>query len=109
MEQVLTNLLTNAIKYSGETKKIAIKAIRVGAYIKVAVKDLGIGISKEKLPYVFELFYRTHDFSPLISGLGLGLFISSEIVKRHGGEIGAESEPGKGSTFWFTLPLYKPK
>jgi signal transduction histidine kinase len=72
---------------------------------KISVKDNGPGIAPDKLPHLFSRYYRA-DYSGIqYSGLGLGLYISSEIVRKHGGKIGAVSDLGKGSTFWFTLPL----
>jgi len=73
--------------------------------IKVSVSDFGIGISQDKLPLIFDRFYRVDDNSQRYAGLGLGLFISAEIIMQHGGEINLESKVGEGSTFWFTIPL----
>lgn len=72
--------------------------------VKVSVTDHGPGIEKEKIPYLFDRFYRADSSSGQYSGLGLGLYIAAEIIKRHQGEIGVESELGQGTTFWFTLP-----
>ncbi|CAN5608213.1 hypothetical protein BH10BAC2_BH10BAC2_05370 [soil metagenome] len=105
IEQVLTNLLTNAVKYSSASSKIMVFLRNDKDSIRIGVQDAGIGIPKEKLNLVFDRFYRVDDADSSISGLGIGLFISREIVKRHNGEIWVESEPGKGSTFWVTLPI----
>jgi signal transduction histidine kinase len=105
IEQVITNLISNAIKYAPDAPEIIIKAEKMAAALKISIKDKGLGIQPEKLPYLFDRYYRADHNSIQYSGLGLGLYISSEIIKKHGGEIGADSEPGKGSTFWFTLPL----
>lgn len=104
IEQVMINLLTNAIKYSSAPSTIKVFLISEKSNIKIGVQDYGIGIPKENLNLVFERFYRVNDADTTKTGLGIGLYISREIVKRHNGEIWAESEPGKGSTFWVVLP-----
>ncbi len=104
IEQVLINLVSNAIKYSPGAGKVVVKVSESGHAVKVAITDFGIGIPKDKLPFLFDRFYRVDDSSQRYSGLGLGLYISAEIVRRHGGQIDIESTPGKGSTFWFTIP-----
>jgi PAS domain S-box-containing protein len=103
IEQVLVNLVNNAVKYAPNSNTIIISVEKIGGYSKVAVIDQGDGIPKENLSKLFDRYYRANQTSS-ISGLGLGLYISSEIIKRHGGEIGVESNVGSGSTFWFTLP-----
>ncbi len=105
LQQVMINLLTNAVKYSPESDKIFITAMDENGMIKVAVKDEGIGIQKENLKKIFDLYYREAKRFHSFQGFGIGLSISSEIIKRHNGEIWAESEPGKGSTFYFTIPM----
>ena len=72
---------------------------------KIMVADTGPGISPDKIPHLFERYYQAQPGGFNNSGLGLGLYISAEIVKKHGGQIGVSSELGKGSTFWFTIPL----
>lgn len=104
IEQVLSNFISNAIKYAPENDLITIKISKEPNLVRVAVTDSGIGISKEKIPFIFDRFYRVEDNTKNFSGLGLGLYISAEIIKRHNGTIGLESELHKGSTFWFTLP-----
>ncbi len=105
IEQVMVNLINNAIKYAPDSKGIIIRAERMTTTLKITVGDKGPGVPAEKLPYLFDRYYRG-DYSGIqYSGLGLGLYISSEIIKKHGGEMGVESELGKGSTFWFTLPF----
>lgn len=104
IEQVIVNLLTNAIRYSPGTDRGIIYLSREEDEVKIGVKDFGIGISKDNLNEIFSRFYRVDDTDPNISGLGIGLYLSHEIITRHKGRIWAESEPGKGSTFWFTLP-----
>lgn len=105
IDQVVINFVNNAVKYAPDSKKIFLVAERAGEYAKISVKDTGPGIPAEKVPHLFERYYQAEASGFQNSGLGLGLFISSEIVKRHGGQIGVDSEVGKGSTFWFTLPL----
>ncbi|WP_207534709.1 sensor histidine kinase [Desertivirga arenae] len=105
IEQVLTNFLSNAIKYSPSGKQIIITASQEKDGVKVEVKDFGIGIPPSKIDHVFDRFFRVDDKSQEFSGLGLGLYISAEIIKKHGGTYGVVSEPGKGSTFWFAIPL----
>jgi len=104
LQQVVINLLTNAVKYSPENDKVFIKATEEGEMIKVAVKDQGVGIKKENLKKIFDLYYREESAHPF-QGFGIGLSISSEIVHRHNGKIWAESERGKGTTIYFTLPI----
>lgn len=104
--QVLVNLITNAIKYAPDSEKIIVRADKISnSEIKISVKDFGPGIPEEKLKYLFERYYRTDYKGQKFTGLGLGLYISAEIIKNHGGKIGANSELGKGSEFWFTLPI----
>lgn len=103
IEQVLVNFINNAIKYAAGSPLIAITLAIENKNIRVKVTDKGPGIAPEKLPFIFERYYRATDTGVQYSGLGLGLYISSEIIKRHGGEIGADSEIGFGSSFWFTL------
>lgn len=105
--QVIDNFLSNAAKYSPDAERILIWSQIENDYIKVCVKDFGSGIEKEKIPFLFDRFYRVKEADHSVQGLGLGLYICKEIIDRHGGEIGAESESGKGSVFWFTLPLEK--
>ena len=94
--QVITNLITNAIKYSPDSDKIEIRATIKEHEISLCVQDFGIGISKENLGKVFEQFYRVSgDMQHTFPGLGLGLYISSEIITREGGRIWVTSEEGK--------------
>jgi PAS domain S-box-containing protein len=104
--QVIANLITNAIKYSPHTDKIVISTSIKDGELKLCVQDFGIGISQDKLNKVFEQFYRVSgDMQHTFPGLGLGLYISSEIIKREGGKIWVTSTIGKGSTFCFSLPM----
>lgn len=104
--QVLVNLLTNAIKYSPQAKEVLIYAGKKKGYLEVSVQDFGIGINKQHLDKIFDKFYRvTNPDGDIYPGLGIGLYISNEIIKRHKGQIYIHSEIGKGSTFTFNLPL----
>lgn len=104
-EQVVINLLNNAVKYAAESKQIYIIVKKCKEEIKVSIKDNGPGITADQLEHLFERYYRVDYSGYQFSGLGLGLYICSEIVKKHGGTIGVDSEFGIGSEFWFTLPL----
>ena len=104
LEQVIINLVANAIKYSPNADKVIISVEKTDEGIKVAVTDFGIGISAEKIPLIFDRFYRVDEDSQRYAGLGLGLYISSEIIQQHKGSINIESKIGKGSTFWFVIP-----
>lgn len=106
--QVMTNLLTNALKYSPENKKVIVKVKENTMATQVSIKDFGIGISKENQKHVFKTFYRTEDVEKKRSeGLGLGLYVTKQIVTRHKGNVWVQSQKGKGSTFFFSLPLQK--
>ena len=104
IEQVLINLLTNAVKYSPKSRKVILKVSVKNERFRVAVTDFGIGVPEEQQERIFSRFYRIEESGPSFSGLGIGLYISSEIINRHGGEIWVESQPGVGSTFIFELP-----
>jgi signal transduction histidine kinase len=105
--QVMLNLLSNAVKYSEAVKEIRVHAYRAGPVIKVEVADCGIGIDPTEIPKVFDDFYRIDQrlSSHQQGGMGLGLTLARHIVHAHGGDISIHSEPGKGSTFVFTLPI----
>jgi two-component system sensor histidine kinase VicK len=106
IEQVVNNLISNAIKYAPPYTTVQIACVTKGEYAHVSVKDEGMGMRLEDQARVFERFYRVEgQQTQTISGFGIGLYICKEIIERHDGQIGVESEPGKGSTFWFTLPL----
>ena len=103
--QVIINLLSNAIKYSPEAHEVIISLKGSANEVTVCVQDFGIGISKEMQKKLFNRFFRvTDEVASTFAGLGLGLFISSEIVKNQNGQIWVESTPKKGSSFCFSLP-----
>ncbi len=107
--QVITNFLTNAIKYSPQAEKILVHASADQKNVSLYVQDFGIGIPKEKQKHVFERFYRVSGKAQdTVPGIGLGLYIAAEIIERQGGKIWVESEEGKGSRFCFTLPKNQP-
>ena len=107
LEQVLTNMIANAIKYTPSGGTIRTTVSQQNGSIKFAVSDNGRGIPKEDLAQVFEPFYRVPHRSgdPSVPGTGLGLALAKSLVELHGGEIRAESDLGKGSTFYFTIPV----
>ncbi|MEO6613677.1 MAG: ATP-binding protein [Chitinophagaceae bacterium] len=103
--QVLINLLTNAAKFSPEKTEITIASVELGDMLRISVTDKGIGIPVEELDRIFGRFYRVGEKGPRTDGLGLGLYISREIVEAHQGRIWATSEVGKGSVFTLEIPL----
>jgi len=105
--QVMSNLLSNAVKYSPKGGKIIIGCDKEEKQVRVYVKDKGVGIHAKDLPHLFERFYRVdNEQIQTITGFGIGLYLSSEIVKSHGSTISVESIEGQGSTFYFYLPCY---
>lgn len=104
IDQVVVNFVNNAAKYAPFSRDINLIVEELKDKIKVSVQDFGSGIPKEKIPHLFDRYYRADYGGTQYSGLGLGLYISAEIIKRHGGEIGVDTELNEGSTFWFTLP-----
>ncbi len=106
LEQVLINYLNNAVKYSPDRKEIRVECtLTQDNKIQIGVRDFGIGIPVEKQRNLFDKFYRVEESSYKFQGLGMGLYICSEIISRHQGEYGVESAIGKGSMFYFRLPL----
>jgi signal transduction histidine kinase len=105
--QLLTNLLINAIKYSPQTDKIEVKIYRPEKNeAAVSVKDYGIGIAKQDQEKIFERYYRAEGKSEqTYPGFGVGLYIATEIIRRHNGRISVESEKDRGSTFTFIIPV----
>lgn len=108
LEQVIINFLSNAIKYSPDADRVVLEIAREDNKLRVSVTDFGIGIPKDKVNFIFDRFFRVQESSQKFSGLGLGLFIAAEIVRRHNGDVGVITEEGKGSTFWFTIPAAGP-
>lgn len=102
--QVINNLLSNAIKYAPDSKIIEVNISNVSEYVKVSVKDYGVGINSEDTKKVFERFYRGNEVQKKFPGMGIGLYICDQIIKNHQGTLWVESEKGYGSVFSFTLP-----
>jgi two-component system phosphate regulon sensor histidine kinase PhoR len=112
IDQILSNLVSNAIKYSpqGGVVRIIGRYQLVDRTIEVRVVDEGIGIPKDHVPKVWERFHRVDNRDNReIGGAGIGLFLVKAFVEAHHGQAGFESTFGKGSTFWFTLPVQQPK
>ncbi len=108
--QVITNLITNAIKYSDQGKEIIVKIEKKAGKVTVSIQDFGIGITRDQQKKIFERLYQAReDKGNTFPGFGMGLFIAKEIIDRHKGKIWVESEKGKGSTFFFSLPIEKKK
>ncbi len=106
IEQVLVNLLSNAAKYSDKSAPIEVACATHDETVEVNITDHGFGIAREEIDKLFLPHYRVESKeTEKISGFGIGLYLCSEIIQKHGGKIWVESEPGKGSTFKFTLPL----
>ena len=105
IEQVISNLILNAIKFSPSSDQIIVRSFVKDTYVHMEVQDYGIGIKKENIEKIFRQFYReNNDFKYTFPGLGLGLFISDEIIKQAGGKISVTSTEGEGSVFAFALP-----
>jgi signal transduction histidine kinase len=104
ISRVLSNLVVNASKYGPVGDQLLISAMHAGDWARIAVRDHGPGIAEENQATIFDRFYRAHRLGEA-PGIGLGLAIAKEIVGAHGGQIGVESELGKGTVIWFTLPV----
>ena len=106
--QVVTNFLTNAVKYAPNSKNIKVSVSVQDDKIRVAVRDYGIGIKEENRERIFKRFYREEGRDEnTFPGFGIGLYIAADIIKKHKGTIGVDSEKGEGSTFHFTIPIQK--
>ena len=112
IEQVLVNLIANAVKFSPDANKVVIHSKTISPsdnpkakHIEVCIQDFGMGISENMQRNIFERFFQVNSSESTMAGIGLGLYISAEIIKRHGGKIWVESMKGKGSEFYFTLPV----
>jgi PAS domain S-box-containing protein len=104
IDQVLVNLVNNAVKYAPESTEIVVQGDELADKVKISVTDYGNGIPSDKLPFLFDSYYQVNGAVSNSQGLGLGLYISAEIIKRHNGEIGVDSTIDVGTTFWFTIP-----
>lgn len=105
MSQVITNILSNAIKYSKPGTKVRVSAVVIGDEIQISVADEGIGIAESEWKNIFNEFYRISAHAQQVKGMGLGLFIAKEIVEGHSGKIWVESRAGQGATFFIQLPV----
>jgi signal transduction histidine kinase len=105
--EVLTNIIDNAIKYSGEGKKVVIKSyVTKDGMVETTIQDFGGGIPANLMPNLFEKFYRSHRSRNQVGGTGLGLYLSKAIVDAHGGKLWVRSKEGQGSTFGFSVQPY---
>ncbi len=107
LHEILANLVDNAIKYSPKNTTVEISFIKTDGFAQVNVSDQGYGIPDEAKQHLFEKFYRVNRSATEAKGTGLGLFVTKELVERQGGKIWFDSQVGKGTTFYFTLPLKK--
>jgi two-component system phosphate regulon sensor histidine kinase PhoR len=106
LAQAVTNLLDNAVKYSGQARSIVVRARVEARHLVISVRDSGIGIGKDEVAHVFDRFYRGGEaLTRTVKGSGLGLTLVKEIVEAHHGTVSVESEPGCGSTFSIRLSL----
>jgi signal transduction histidine kinase len=103
--QVCSNLVGNAIKYTPEGGSIEVSLMQDADMVCFRVTDTGAGIAPEHVPHIFDRFWQARGSN---RGVGLGLAIAKGIVEAHGGAIGVTSDPGRGSTFWFTIPKHEP-
>lgn len=103
LARIVSNLVSNAVKYSRPEAPVGVSAAQEGPFVAVTVQDQGRGVGPEDLPHLFERYYRSSTADK--EGLGLGLYIVKELVEAHGGKVWVQSEPGKGSRFSFSLPV----
>jgi len=105
LQQVIFQLLTNAIKFSPKGSTIMVHLARLSDFIKVAINDSGLGVAYQYQKKIFETFFRVDEIQKQYPGIGIGLYVSNQIIKQHGGTLWVESTVGEGATFSFTLPL----
>ncbi|MBB5396909.1 ATP-binding protein [Mucilaginibacter sp. AK015] len=105
LSQVVSNFLSNAIKYSPDADKVEVHLAVLNGYIKLSVKDYGLGINAADQKRIYERFFRSTETQKKYPGMGIGLYICEQIIKNHGGSLWVDSEYGQGSTFSFTLPI----
>jgi signal transduction histidine kinase len=106
LRRALVNLVSNALKFTARGGRVEIAAAREGAMVRFSVADTGVGVPPEDLPRLFDKYEQGRSRATRSEkGTGLGLYITRQLVELHGGEIRAESQPGKGSTFSFTIPI----
>ncbi|HEY5494821.1 MAG TPA: ATP-binding protein [Candidatus Anoxymicrobiaceae bacterium] len=106
LTQVLNNIIENAVKFTPAGDMVEVTAHDGGSFLQIQVSDTGLGMTPAVLPHIFDRFFQAHASESEQAGFGLGLAISREIVELHGGRIWAESDAGRGSTFYFTVPFY---
>lgn len=107
LSQVIVNLISNAIKYSPEAHDVIVSLTESQEGLDIHVQDFGIGIPSSHVDKIFQRFYRVFDATDqTFPGLGMGLYISAEIIERHGGTLSVKSEQGKGSVFFVHLPFH---
>ena len=104
LEQVIVNVLINAIKYSPGANEVIVEVKKENDYVVVKIKDFGIGIADEDITKIFSRFFRVKGIASTFAGSGIGLYISNEIVKRHDGEMWVKSKENEGSEFYFKIP-----
>lgn len=107
IDQIIVNFVNNALKYASESEEISIHVEQLANSTKISVTDKGAGIPAKDIPHLFDRYFQIKKGMNQSAGLGLGLYISAQIIKGHDGEIGVDSVVGEGSTFWFTLPHVK--
>jgi signal transduction histidine kinase len=110
IEETLTNMLFNAVKYTPEGGGVWMEVKQDGTFIAVSIADTGIGIPEADLPHIFEEFYRADNARAIErDGTGLGLAFAKQVIERHGGQVWVRNNPGAGATFRFTLPKGNPE
>ncbi len=105
LKQVVTHLVSNAVKYSPDSREVIVNLSLVSGYIKFSIRDYGLGINQDEHEKIFDRFYRVQSIQKKFPGIGIGLFVSKEIIESHQGSLWVESEEKQGSTFNFTLPI----